>query len=150
MKSHSVKHLAPHIEYELQNGASEVVVRFDRLYYLPLAKGYSEVAQKESAIARGIANYLDDLRRDGEPVWFFKVHGSAYQVAGIPDFHILYDGSAIYLEVKVEGKKPSPLQVAMMEKIALAGGVVDVVYSVDDVRVHIERIRNDGATGPKA
>lgn len=66
-------------------------------------------------------------------LWWFKVHGGPMQQAGIPDLCVVHAGRAIFLEVKHPGGKPTPLQIAMMERIEAAGGVAAVVQSTEDV-----------------
>jgi hypothetical protein len=65
-------------------------------------------------------------------VWFFKVHGSAMQAAGIPDFVGCWRGRFFGLEVKVPGRTATKLQARTLELIASAGGIAGVVTSVDE------------------
>jgi len=85
--------------------------------------------------------------------WVFKVHGGPMQVAGIPDLLILVDGRMIGAEVKF--KRPgeseahargraTPIQRNQIEKIRAAGGVADVVLSIDETLALIEQALNPG------
>ncbi len=64
--------------------------------------------------------------------WFvFKVHGSEYMMAGLPDLIICAEGLFIGLEVKVPDKRDntSARQDYVHEKIREAGGAAHVVCS---------------------
>jgi hypothetical protein len=91
----------------------------------------------EARIIKQITDYLDSLN---EPVWWFKVHGSRWQKAGVPDLCIVYRGWAVYLEVKQEGKEPTSLQRHTMKQIKAAGGTAEVVRSVEDTQEILERV----------
>jgi len=76
-----------------------------------------------------------------------KVHGSAYQVAGVPDIVGVFAGHFVGLEVKLPGLEQtvSSRQAYIMSKIQDAGGVVAVISSdLDAVRVIYEIGTNDG------
>lgn len=64
--------------------------------------------------------------------WAFKVHGSEMQPAGLPDIIACIDGRFIGLETKMPGKEDTVTQIqfAMHNKIRAAGGVCEVVTSV--------------------
>jgi len=68
------------------------------------------------------------LRQCG--AFVFKVHGSEYMVAGLPDLIVCYQGRFFGLELKLPGNKTSPRQEYIGEKIQLAGGQWAVVHSV--------------------
>lgn len=55
---------------------------------------------------------------------------------GIPDRQILYKGRAIFVELKKEGEKAAPLQVAYMRELEKAGfetRVIDSTGQVDEL-----------------
>lgn len=52
-----------------------------------------------------------------------KHHGSAYSQAGEPDLIGCIRGKAFVIEVKVEGERPSPLQVKRMNEWLAAGAM---------------------------
>ena len=85
---------------------------------------------KEKAIERRIKEYLKTI--DG--LFYWKVFSGMYCTAGIPDIVICYKGQFIALEVKTPDGKPTTLQVATIKKIREAGGVAEVVRSVEEVR----------------
>ena len=60
-----------------------------------------------------------------------KIHGSPFQVAGVPDIIGVYAGHFVALEVKRPGLEGtlSSRQVYIMDKIKNSGGVVSVVSS---------------------
>lgn len=73
-------------------------------------------------------------RLKDEGFFCIKIHGSEYQMAGLPDVLALKDGRAYWLEVKRPGGKATALQLRMIEKLKECGCVAGVVYSVEDAR----------------
>lgn len=65
-------------------------------------------------------------------VWAWKVHGSEYQPAGIPDITGIYNGVSVWCESKMPGNKPTMIQWKRMRDIRANGGVTVVAYSVKD------------------
>ena len=65
-------------------------------------------------------------------VWSFKVHGSEYQPAGIPDIVGVYQGLFIACESKMPDGHLSEIQKFRISRIRNAGGLVVVAYSVAD------------------
>jgi Holliday junction resolvase len=62
--------------------------------------------------------------------WFvFKVHGSEFMMAGLPDLIVCAEGLFIGLEVKMPGEQPSNIQTHVHGKIRSAGGAAYVVYT---------------------
>ena len=94
----------------------------------------------ETKLKTEILAYLKRLKAAGEPIWWYKVHGSRYQMAGVPDLDIVYKGLAIKLEAKAGDKQPTKLQEHVMAEIRAAGGVASVVRSVGDVVTILSRI----------
>lgn len=63
-----------------------------------------------------------------------KHHGSAFSETGVSDlFGTLPFGRAIYLEVKVPGKKATQWQTIWLEEERKRGAIAEVVCSVDEV-----------------
>lgn len=91
----------------------------------------------EKTVENQIKRYLDRLG-----VWYMKVHGSAFQKAGVPDLIACIGGRFVGIEVKRPGGRVSPLQKLNIEEIQRSGGVAFVAYSVEDVRREIEKLRN--------
>ena len=81
---------------------------------------------KESTLTRQI---ITALREHGG--FWFKTHGSAYQVAGLPDIIGCYRGRFVGLEVKLPGGENtlSLRQRVMLERIEQHGGISNVVTS---------------------
>jgi len=92
---------------------------------------------REKNIENQIKRYLDRLG-----CWYMKVHGSAFQKAGVPDLIACIGGRFVGIEVKRPGGRVSPLQKLNIEEIQRSGGVAFVAYSVEDVRREIEKLRN--------
>jgi Holliday junction resolvase len=73
--------------------------------------------------------------------WFVvKIHGSAYQMAGLPDILAIKGGRAVWMEAKVPGNEPSKIQLHRMRELAAAGCPVAVVYSAADARHFLETV----------
>lgn len=71
--------------------------------------------------------------------WFaVKIHGNAYQMAGLPDVLAIKGGRAVWLEVKVPGNKPSQIQLRRIKDLTAAGCPCAVVYSSDEARTFLE------------
>lgn len=87
----------------------------------------------ESAIVRRI---MRNLAATGG--WFMKVHGGAFQVAGVPDIIGCLKGRFVAFEVKRPGGKATKLQLHTIGLIQKAGGLAAVVYSWDDARRALE------------
>lgn len=104
----------------------------------------------ESVMQRGIKRYLEirniyHLRLNSGGV----SKGDNYIALcpkGTPDLFALYRGVALFIEVKREGEKPTPQQLATHAFIRQSGGRMIVAYSVEDVRA--ELIKIDGLLGP--
>lgn len=86
------------------------------------------MAQPEAILSRKIIKLVIDR---GGYAW--KVHGSKFQQAGIPDISIIWHGLSLWVETKMPGNSPSPIQLHIHSKIRAAGGHVLVAYSVDAV-----------------
>ena len=87
-----------------------------------------KVNLKEKAVENKIKKWLKD-----KGYWFFKVHGSIFQPAGIPDILACINGKFVAIEVKrTKGGVVSPLQKAQIEKIKENGGIAGVANSMDE------------------
>lgn len=62
-----------------------------------------------------------------------KVHVSAYQTQGEADIICCYKGRYIEFELKVNGNKPTKLQLFEIKKTIQAGGIARVAYSLSDI-----------------
>lgn len=83
---------------------------------------------KEKAVENKIKKWLKD-----KGYWFFKVHGSIFQPAGIPDILACINGKFVAIEVKrSKGGIVSPLQKAQIEMIKKNGGIAGVANSMEE------------------
>jgi len=84
------------------------------------------MSQPESKLSRRI---MEVLRLEG--YFCFKVHGSEYMMAGLPDIIVCAEGKFIGIEVKMPQSRGnvSPVQRLVHTKIEHAGGVARVVCS---------------------
>lgn len=64
--------------------------------------------------------------------WLVKIHGSAYQTAGIPDLVGCINGRGVGIEVKVPGREQTltARQAEALNEIRHAGGVAFVATEV--------------------
>ena len=93
------------------------------------------MAQPEARLSRQIMKALKE-----RGAWCFKVHGSEYQPAGIPDILGCYQGIMFGVETKMPGNKPSEIQNYRMAQMQKAGAVVVVAYSVNDALAVVHQI----------
>ena len=92
--------------------------------------------QDENKVKKAVQEYLDSLE-----AYHFKVHGSIYMRAGIPDIICCYKGKFIGIETKDGHNKASELQLAHIRQIRKAGGIGFVAYSVENVK---EQLKKEG------
>jgi len=62
----------------------------------------------------------------------YKLHGTAYAVAGAPDLIGSYHGRAFAVEVKQPGRGPTVLQARELAEWQKQGWVVGVAHSADE------------------
>ena len=95
------------------------------------------MSQRESRLSRDIQAAL---RREG--AWCFKVHGSEFMPAGIPDIIGCYKGRFFGFETKLPEKRSntSVKQDLMMERIRKAGGAAQVVCTVQEAVEALKRL----------
>lgn len=84
------------------------------------------MSQPESKLSRKI---MDRLRLEG--YFVFKVHGSEFMMAGLPDIIVCAEGKFIGLETKLPSTRGnvSPRQSYVHSQIDNAGGVAKVICS---------------------
>lgn len=87
------------------------------------------MSQNETKLQRDVQDYLESIG-----AYRFKVHGSVYMRAGIPDIIVCLKGRFIGIETKDGNNTPSELQKAHIRQIKKAGGIGFVAYSVEDVK----------------
>jgi Holliday junction resolvase len=89
----------------------------------------------ETKLQRSIQKYLNNIG-----AYEFKVHGSIYMKAGIPDIICCYNGLFIGIECKVGNNKMSQLQEAHKNQIIKAKGIHILAYSLNDVKNVIKNL----------
>lgn len=89
----------------------------------------------EGKLTRNIKEYLKERGAYAENIW-----GGGFQASGIPDILACYNGRFLGLEVKLDYNSPSPIQKAKLAMINKAGGVGQVVRSVDEVKVILDKL----------
>ncbi len=84
------------------------------------------MSQPEAKLSRRI---MDALRAEGH--FAFKVHGSEFMMAGLPDIIVCANGQFIGLETKMPQSRGnvSPRQTYVHSQIQNAGGIAQVVCS---------------------
>jgi hypothetical protein len=84
---------------------------------------------------------LAKMRREGEPIWYLKTSGSAFQRAGVPDVLVIYRGRAGTLELKAPGNEPTEPQKHELRWVAKAYGVAGWADSMEGVRAFLEMLK---------
>ena len=87
----------------------------------------------ESTITTAILKWLNAQ----EGCEAIKLHISGLQRAGDPDIVACWRGRALMIEVKMPGKKPTPLQEHRLAAWAAAGAIVGVVHSLEEAKACI-------------
>ena len=98
-------------------------------YVFITVKVYAGEMPAERSIVNSISRWLKS-----EKIWHFKVHGSAFQRAGIPDIVGCCRGRFFGLEAKRPGEKPSKIQQYEMKRLDNSGAFTAVVCSVADAK----------------
>ena len=95
------------------------------------------MSQRESRLSRKIM-----LAIRGKGYFCFKVHGSEYMMAGLPDIIVCAKGRFIGLEVKnpEDWQNVSNKQMAVHEEIRAAEGIAEVVTSPEEALTAINRV----------
>lgn len=95
------------------------------------------MSQRESRLSREI---LTALRVAG--AYAIKIHGSEFTTVGTPDIQGCYKGKFFALETKLPEKRSNttPMQERQMQKVRLAGGVAQVVCTVQEALEVIKRL----------
>ena len=103
------------------------------------------MSQRESRLSRKI---MDAIR--GRGYFCFKVHGTEFMMAGLPDIIVCAEGLFIGLETKLPESRTnvSVRQSFVHGQIELAGGIASVVCSVDEALAVIEQALRDAGKLP--
>lgn len=95
------------------------------------------LTEKEASISATIAEYLDRRR-----IYHLRLNSGKVKVGanyihlcpeGTPDRFCIYHGKPVFIEVKRLGETPTAIQKETHERIERAGGVVIIVFKVEDV-----------------
>jgi len=99
----------------------------------------------EDRLQISVARFLDVALPDGA-VWFAVPNGGSRDVreaaklkamgvkSGIPDLCIVYRARVIFIELKAKDGRVRSSQSEMMSALTMAGAVVNVCRSLDDVQ----------------
>ena len=95
------------------------------------------MSQRESKLSREI---MTKLRLEG--AFCFKVHGSEFMMAGLPDIIGVYRGYFFAFETKMPTDRgnTSPRQVRVHELIRAAGGLCRVICSAAEALRYLSEI----------
>lgn len=85
---------------------------------------------KEKTIQTGILRWLKKQKY----TWCLCHHGSQFSKMGVPDIQVIYEGRALWLEVKRPSGKVTAIQAYVHEELRAVGSVVCVVRSVDEAK----------------
>lgn len=78
--------------------------------------------QKHSELLEQCVAYLNNAKKNGLKIWWFKVHGSNWQKPGIPDILMCCNGRFVGLEMKADGDYASTVQQGVIAQIHQAQG----------------------------
>jgi len=107
--------------------------------------------QSEDALHRAVVDYLnralpkDALLHHSPNEGLHKPQYRAKQLAkgmrpGWPDIQILYQGRLICIELKTQAGRVSRKQRGLHEEIVLAGGVVTIIRSLEEVEHFLSQL----------
>ncbi len=83
----------------------------------------------ESDLSREVIEYLNGL----PDCFAYVTHGGPYQRSGIPDIVGIYKSLGFGIELKMEGKYPSPIQRKVLRDMRAAGGMAITAWSLETV-----------------
>lgn len=92
------------------------------------------MAQPEARVSR---NIMAALRQRG--AFVFKIHGSKYMMAGLPDIVGVYRGHFIGVETKMPDNTTSRIQDHVISKLREAGATIVVAHSVAEALTVLDR-----------
>ena len=89
-----------------------------------------------------------NLRTKYPSSFWTKIHGSAYQRAGLPDIIGCHQGRFVAFEVKVPGKEHTvtALQRYTLEELTKAGALAEMITSVEEAEDYLKGL--DGVPPP--
>ena len=86
----------------------------------------------EAKLQTRCLNRLRKMQEDGEKLWWSKIVGSPLQKRGTPDLLICRNGKLIAIEFKGPDGVISAMQAVEHRKIKTAGGICEVVRTVEE------------------
>jgi len=99
-----------------------------------------DLNRKVSALFKKMAPDLLAIKKD---------QGKHSMRAGIFDWILCYKGKAIFIELKVNNNRMTPLQLLFQREARAAGGIAEEARSINDVKKILERVdelRIDGSS----
>ena len=84
---------------------------------------------QEKALQSKIIRWLKD-----NGAFVVKQHGGVYTEVGIPDLVCCYKGRFIAFELKVKNNTTTKIQDFKIDRIRKAGGIAEVIRSLDEVK----------------
>lgn len=69
----------------------------------------------------------------------YKMHGSQFGVAGLPDILCIKSGMAVWLEAKRPGEKPTKIQQRRMLELSGAGCKCAVIHSAAEAAAFLDK-----------
>lgn len=94
--------------------------------------------QKESGLVRQTRELME---KNGW--WVYKVHGNTWSRNGIPDLVCIKEGTTVWIELKMPGKKPSKIQEVEMQNMKFHGANVFVCDNAMNALDDSERMLQD-------
>lgn len=91
--------------------------------------------------SRLVTKIIQAVKAEWPDAWVFKVHGSPYQMAGVPDLLVVVDGRLYAFEVKCRKAgesahhargRASLVQRAQIDQLRRAGAVADVILTPEE------------------
>ena len=87
----------------------------------------------EGHILECCIKHLKKLKREGLPIEWKKVHGSAMTRRGEPDLDVVVCGHSLKIELKAGNNKATPIQEHRLSQWAKAGATVGVIRTVNEL-----------------
>lgn len=90
----------------------------------------------KNGLKQQVHDWLTTIRLSGAPIWFYKVWGSRYARAGVPDYLLCVAGRLIAIELKSPGAEaePSAIQGYELRQLKQAGALTLVTNSLEEAQ----------------
>ncbi len=98
----------------------------------------------EAKVKAAVKRLLQQLKNDGEPIWWFWPPNNGLGKSGVPDLILCWHGRLVGIELKAPGRlaQVTPLQQAQLEGIQAAGGTALAADTVQAVQSLLASIRS--------